>query len=84
MYYHFPCTIYMVNDLPFIIIITLMSQAKVGDDIVGAIVCKLDEHKKGSYRGYIAMLAVDKEHRRKKIGIIPEFYSILKLLTGHI
>ena len=30
--------------------------------------CKLDEHKKGSYRGYIAMLAVDKNHRRKKIG----------------
>ena len=25
-------------------------------------------HKKGSYRGYIAMLAVDKDHRRKKIG----------------
>ena len=38
------------------------------DEIVGAIVCKLDEHKKGSYRGYIAMLAVDKNHRRKKIG----------------
>ena len=35
---------------------------------MGAIVCKLDVHKKGNYRGYIAMLAVDKEHRRKKIG----------------
>jgi len=35
---------------------------------VGAIVCKLDIHKKISRRGYIAMLAVDKTVRRKKIG----------------
>jgi len=35
---------------------------------VGAIVCKLDIHKKMSRRGYIAMLAVDKSVRRKKIG----------------
>jgi len=35
---------------------------------VGAIVCKLDVHKKVSYRGYIAMLAVDTDYRRRKIG----------------
>jgi len=35
---------------------------------VGAIVCKLDIHKKITRRGYIAMLAVDKEVRRRKIG----------------
>lgn len=35
---------------------------------VGAIVCKLDLHKKMVRRGYIAMLAVDSEYRRKKIG----------------
>ena len=35
---------------------------------VGAIVCKLDIHKKITRRGYIAMLAVDKEVRRKRIG----------------
>ena len=35
---------------------------------VGAIVCKLDMHKKMVRRGYIAMLAVDSEYRRKKIG----------------
>ena len=52
------------------IIIKEKLQAKVEGEIVGAIVCKLDEHKKGSYRGYIAMLAVDKNHRRKKIGKI--------------
>lgn len=39
-----------------------------GDKCVGAIVCKLDLHKKMVRRGYIAMLAVDSEYRRKKIG----------------
>lgn len=35
---------------------------------VGAIVCKLDMHKKMVRRGYIAMLAVDSDYRRRKIG----------------
>lgn len=35
---------------------------------VGAIVCKLDMHKNMIRRGYIAMLAVEKEYRRHKIG----------------
>jgi len=35
---------------------------------VGAIVCKLDLHKKVSRRGYIAMLAVDEGFRKRKIG----------------
>ena len=37
---------------------------------VGAIVCRLDEHQKGvrSWRGYIAMLAVAKSHRKRRIG----------------
>ncbi|XP_053392311.1 N-alpha-acetyltransferase 30-like [Mercenaria mercenaria] len=39
-----------------------------GAKCVGAIVCKLDLHKKMVRRGYIAMLAVDSEYRRKKIG----------------
>ncbi|OUM65210.1 hypothetical protein PIROE2DRAFT_41906, partial [Piromyces sp. E2] len=34
---------------------------------VGVIICKLDYHN-NSYRGYIAMLAVDKEYRKRKIG----------------
>lgn len=38
------------------------------DKCVGAIVCKLDMHKKMVRRGYIAMLAVDASYRRKKIG----------------
>lgn len=42
--------------------------AMVQEVCVGAIVCKLDMHKKMFRRGYIAMLAVDSEHRRKNIG----------------
>ncbi|XP_072296101.1 N-alpha-acetyltransferase 30 [Eucyclogobius newberryi] len=42
--------------------------AMVGQECVGAIVCKLDMHKKMFRRGYIAMLAVDSKHRRKSIG----------------
>jgi peptide alpha-N-acetyltransferase len=35
--------------------------------MVGSIVCKLDNHR-GSYRGYIAMLAVEDGYRKKGIG----------------
>ena len=35
---------------------------------VGAIVCKLDLHRKIIKRGYIAMLAVDECYRKKGIG----------------
>lgn len=44
---------------------------------VGAIVCKLDVHKKITRRGYIAMLAVDKNVRRKRIGT-----NLVKLAIG--
>lgn len=39
-----------------------------GEKCVGAIVCKLDLHKKVVRRGYIAMLAVDENYRKRKIG----------------
>nr|CAG4651870.1 EOG090X07BN [Triops cancriformis] len=42
--------------------------ALCGDECVGAIVCKLDLHKKVTRRGYIAMLAVDERFRKLKIG----------------
>ncbi|KAG5846955.1 uncharacterized protein LOC135257082 [Anguilla rostrata] len=42
--------------------------AMVQKECVGAIVCKLDMHKKMFRRGYIAMLAVDSKYRRKSIG----------------
>ena len=46
----------------------LQLQARVGDECVGAIVCKLDYHKKVVKRGYIAMLAVDSKFRKRAIG----------------
>ena len=38
------------------------------DHYVGAIVCKLEVHHYNTRRGYIAMLAVDKDYRKRKIG----------------
>ncbi|CAJ1342926.1 unnamed protein product [Effrenium voratum] len=44
-------------------------QMGVGETCVGAIICKLDEHRcRKTHRGYIAMLAVEKELRGKRIG----------------
>jgi hypothetical protein len=37
------------------------------DECVGCIVCKLEPHKE-MYRGYIAMLAVKKEYRGRRLG----------------
>lgn len=56
-----------------------VSQAMVEKDCVGAIVCKLDMHKKMFRRGYIAMLAVDSKFRRKGIG---KSYASMVALTS--
>lgn len=37
------------------------------NELIGSIVSKLDVHKKVLRRGYIAMLAINKDYRRKKI-----------------
>lgn len=39
-----------------------------GGRIIGTIVCKMDEHKTGAMRGYVAMLAVDKGYRKRGLG----------------
>ena len=39
------------------------------DRCVGAVVCKLHVYQDNLIRGYIAMLAVDKEYRRRGIGM---------------
>jgi len=54
---------YFIHNWPY-----LCFMAKVGNECVGAIVCKLDYHKKVVKRGYIAMLAVDSKYRKLKIG----------------
>ncbi len=48
----------------------IFPQAMHQDKCVGAIVCKLDVHKKMVRRGYIAMLAVDENYRKLQIGEI--------------
>lgn len=57
--------------------ITPCLQAMDGSECVGAIVCKLDVHRKVVKRGYIAMLAVDEKYRKRKIGKILESFTLL-------
>ncbi|MED6276214.1 hypothetical protein CHARACLAT_000996 [Characodon lateralis] len=54
---------YFIHNWPQLCFLAMVEQ-----ECVGAIVCKLDMHKKMFRRGYIAMLAVDSKHRRKCIG----------------
>jgi len=54
---------YFIHNWP-----NLCFMARVDDECVGAIVCKLDYHKKVVKRGYIAMLAVDSKFRKRAIG----------------
>ena len=43
------------------------AQAFIEERCVGAVVCKLDTHR-GTRRGYLAMLVVEKEYRKLRIG----------------
>lgn len=52
----------------FFFLFVHITQAQCEGRYVGAIVCKLELHNYNVRRGYIAMLAVDKNYRKKKIG----------------
>nr|CAG4647948.1 EOG090X07BN [Moina brachiata]SVE93047.1 EOG090X07BN [Moina brachiata] len=54
---------YFIHNWPMLCFLAMF-----GEKCVGAIVCKLDLHKKVVRRGYIAMLAVDENFRQCKIG----------------
>eukprot|EP00443_Scrippsiella_acuminata_P077800 CAMPEP_0115395960 /NCGR_PEP_ID=MMETSP0271-20121206/13050_1 /TAXON_ID=71861 /ORGANISM="Scrippsiella trochoidea, Strain CCMP3099" /LENGTH=388 /DNA_ID=CAMNT_0002819677 /DNA_START=80 /DNA_END=1247 /DNA_ORIENTATION=- len=55
---------YFINNWPDLCFLTMQAER-----CVGAIVCKLDVHRcRNTHRGYIAMLAVDKELRGRRIG----------------
>ncbi|CAH0560190.1 unnamed protein product [Brassicogethes aeneus] len=56
--------------------------AMCGEKCVGAIVCKLDTHRKVIKRGYIAMLAVDKDYRKKRIGSKLVELAIEEMIRG--
>lgn len=51
-------------------------------ECVGAIVCKLDLHRKVIRRGYIAMLAVDENHRKRSIGSTLVRRAIEEMIAG--
>ena len=50
------------------------------NELIGAIVSKLDLHKKVLRRGYIAMLAISKEYRRKKMASKLVLMSIREMI----
>lgn len=50
------------------------------NELIGSIVSKLDLHKKVLRRGYIAMLAINKEYRRKKIASKLVLMSIREMI----
>ena len=56
--------------LELLLMISSFSKAYCAKECVGAVVCKLDQHRKDLWRGYIAMLVVHKDYRRYKIGKI--------------
>ena len=58
---------YFIHNWPNLCFLAMSGQDDE-EQCVGAIVCKLDLHKKVSKRGYIAMLAVDSNFRKQKIG----------------
>lgn len=57
-------------------------QAMYENQCVGAIVCKLDIHRKVIKRGYIAMLAVDKNFRKQGIGSTLVRRAIQEMIVG--
>ena len=67
LYQYVDCTMY-TSKVYFCLFEYLFFQARVDQQCVGAIVCKLDYHKKVIKRGYIAMLAVDSNFRKRRIG----------------
>jgi N-alpha-acetyltransferase 30 len=46
---------------------------------IGIIICKLETHRSGTYRGYIAMLAVEKEYRGRGLGSMLALRAIQSL-----
>lgn len=57
-------------------------QAMCEGNCVGAIVCKLDLHRKVIRRGYIAMLAVDENYRKRGIGSTLVRRAIQEMIAG--
>merc|ERR1712010_411998 len=54
---------YFIHNWPSLCILAML-----GERCVGVVVNKLERHRSGTMRGYIAMLAVEKGMRKRKIG----------------
>jgi|EP00505_MAST-04D_sp_SCG-Rhode-Island_P002410 N-alpha-acetyltransferase 30 len=54
---------YFINNWP-----NLCWLAHINEKLIGVVVNKADRHRNGRLRGYVAMLAVDSEYRKQKIG----------------
>lgn len=59
----------------------LDAQAMDGNELVGVVISKLEVHRGGPLRGYIAMLAVKMQHRGKGIGGARTFF-LFKSMQG--
>ena len=59
---------YFLNGWPNLTLVVGTTQAYIDNEAIGTIVSKLDQSRAGLKRGYIAMLAVKQEHRKKGIG----------------
>ena len=54
--------------------------AEENDELLGVIVCKVDrQNRRKRQRGYIAMLAVDEDHRKRGIGSYLAHEAILRM-----
>lgn len=60
--------------------LTIIAREKADNSLLGVIVCKADRlNRRKRFRGYIAMLAVDKDHRKRGIGSFLAYQAILKM-----
>ena len=55
---------YFVNQWPEL---CEMARSSHSGELIGVVVCKVDNHKSGKTRGYIGMLAVDPRYRKQAI-----------------
>jgi len=73
---------YFIHNWPNLCFLAMDGADGTGGKCVGAIVCKLDLHKKMVGRGYIAMLAVDENYRKRRIGSNLVLKAIQAMIAG--
>lgn len=75
---------YFVNNWPELTILATIPDQENKPKLIGCIVAKLEHHQKTTfYRGYIAMLAVDKDFRKLGIGSKLVTLCVQKMQEDH-